>query len=184
MSRDRGSCLAKCGVSGDDIFNSPHGVLSLGKRRQRFQASARLKIIVGPRYDNAESAPTTSTALLNLSALENHDLLYVTITLKARLTTSTHFELLSIDESSLLSIVVFNFTVVLKTKIRLKFELEFQSLYNAMPSAVSPELPQWERPAKTRADLDWADISVVDISSFDEPGGRDKLAEELQHAVR
>ena len=54
-----------------------------------------------------------------------------------------------------------------------------------MPSAVSEPapLPQWKRPAKTKAKLDWADIAVIDISSFDEPGGKEKLAEELRDAV-
>lgn len=52
-----------------------------------------------------------------------------------------------------------------------------------MPSAILPRLPQWKRPAKTKAKLDWADISVIDISSFNEPGGKEKLAEQLQHAV-
>ena len=54
-----------------------------------------------------------------------------------------------------------------------------------MPSAVSETapLPQWKRPAKTKARLDWADIAVIDISSFDEPGAKEKLAKELQQAV-
>jgi hypothetical protein len=56
-----------------------------------------------------------------------------------------------------------------------------------MPSAIPPEppvLPTWKRPAPTKADLPWADISVIDISSFDEHGGKEKLAEQLRHAVR
>lgn len=55
-----------------------------------------------------------------------------------------------------------------------------------MPSAVSslPALPQWKRPAKTTEDLPWADISVIDISTFDEPGGKEKLAERLRDAVQ
>jgi len=52
-----------------------------------------------------------------------------------------------------------------------------------MPSVVPPELPHWKHPAKTKAKLDWANISVIDISSFEEPGGKDKLAEELRSAV-
>ena len=55
-----------------------------------------------------------------------------------------------------------------------------------MPSAVSPEplpLPKWKRPSKTNEDLDWADIKVIDLSTFDEPGGKQKLAEELRDAV-
>lgn len=57
-----------------------------------------------------------------------------------------------------------------------------------MPSALSPSealpLPKWKRPAKTSHDLPWADIKVLDLSTFDEPGGKEKLAEELRDAVR
>ena len=55
-----------------------------------------------------------------------------------------------------------------------------------MPSAMPPQplsLPQWHRPSKTEADLQWADISVIDISTFDKPGEKERLAEELRHAV-
>jgi hypothetical protein len=55
-----------------------------------------------------------------------------------------------------------------------------------MPSAVSPEplpLTKWKRPAKTNENLDWADIKVIDLSTFNEPGGKHKLAEELRDAV-
>lgn len=52
-----------------------------------------------------------------------------------------------------------------------------------MPSALPLELLLWKRPAKTKANLDWADISVIDISSFDEPGGKERLANELRNAV-
>jgi len=56
-----------------------------------------------------------------------------------------------------------------------------------MPSAIPstpPALPQWKRPAKTTENLPWADISVIDISKFDEPGEKQKLAEQLRHAVQ
>lgn len=56
-----------------------------------------------------------------------------------------------------------------------------------MPSAISPEpvsLPKWQRPAKTKHELPWADIAVIDISKFDQPGGKKQLAEELRQAVR
>jgi gibberellin 2-oxidase len=55
-----------------------------------------------------------------------------------------------------------------------------------MPSAISPEqspLPRWKRPAPTNVDLPWAEISVIDISTFDEPGAKEKLANQLRHAV-
>ncbi|KAK7736521.1 hypothetical protein SLS53_006952 [Cytospora paraplurivora] len=56
-----------------------------------------------------------------------------------------------------------------------------------MPTALSPSealpLPKWHRPAKTTYDLPWADIKVLDLSTFDAPGGKEKLAEELRDAV-
>jgi hypothetical protein len=55
-----------------------------------------------------------------------------------------------------------------------------------MPSKVPLDplaIPKWERPGKTSEDLDWAEIKVIDLSTFDEPGGKEKLAEELRDAV-
>lgn len=56
-----------------------------------------------------------------------------------------------------------------------------------MPTALNPaeQLPlaKWQRPAKTTQDLPWANIKVLDLSTFDEPGGKQKLAEELREAV-
>jgi hypothetical protein len=55
-----------------------------------------------------------------------------------------------------------------------------------MPSKVPLDplaIPKWERPRKTSEDLDWAEIKVIDLSTFDEPGGKEKLAEELRDAV-
>ncbi|KAH7379628.1 2OG-Fe(II) oxygenase superfamily protein [Pyrenochaeta sp. MPI-SDFR-AT-0127] len=55
-----------------------------------------------------------------------------------------------------------------------------------MPSVAyqePPTIPKWERPGKTKEQLQWADIQVIDLSTFDEPGGKQKLAEELRDAV-
>jgi hypothetical protein len=55
-----------------------------------------------------------------------------------------------------------------------------------MPSAKyaeSPTIPKWKRPEHTTEKLDWADIKVIDLSTFEEPGGKQKLAEELRDAV-
>lgn len=55
-----------------------------------------------------------------------------------------------------------------------------------MPSAVTPEplaIPRWKRPKHTTERVDWADIKVIDLSTFDSPGGKQKLAEELRDAV-
>lgn len=53
-----------------------------------------------------------------------------------------------------------------------------------MPSATTDSLPKWQRPQKTKENLPWADIKVLDLSKFDQPGGKHELAEELRQAVR
>lgn len=55
-----------------------------------------------------------------------------------------------------------------------------------MPSIVPlepPALPKWNRPSKTNENLDWADIKIIDLSRFDEPGQKQELAEQLRDAV-
>lgn len=52
-----------------------------------------------------------------------------------------------------------------------------------MPSA-TPHIPKWERPGRTTEELDWADIKTIDLTTFNEPGGKEKLAEQLRDAVR
>jgi len=55
-----------------------------------------------------------------------------------------------------------------------------------MPSATyqePPAIPKWKRPSKTTESLDWADIKAIDLSIFHEPGGKQKLAEDLRDAV-
>jgi hypothetical protein len=42
---------------------------------------------------------------------------------------------------------------------------------------------KWKRPEHTTEKLDWADIKIIDLSTFDEPNGKQKLAEELRDAV-
>lgn len=46
-----------------------------------------------------------------------------------------------------------------------------------------PQPRPWNPPKETKYDLDWADLTVLDISDFDKPGGKEKLANELKHAV-
>jgi 5S rRNA maturation endonuclease (ribonuclease M5) len=56
-----------------------------------------------------------------------------------------------------------------------------------MPSAISPNvspLPRWSRPAKTKEQLQWTDIKVIDLTDFDKPGVKERLAEDLRSAVR
>lgn len=58
-----------------------------------------------------------------------------------------------------------------------------------MPIAVTPTetpaaaLPKWQRPAKTTTNLPWAEIKVLDLAKYDQPGGKAQLAEELRGAV-
>ncbi|EHY61274.1 hypothetical protein HRR83_008971 [Exophiala dermatitidis] len=41
----------------------------------------------------------------------------------------------------------------------------------------------WTRPAPTSEDLDWAPLAKIDLSRFDEPGGKQELAKQLYDAV-
>jgi isopenicillin N synthase-like dioxygenase len=36
---------------------------------------------------------------------------------------------------------------------------------------------------ETKADLDWAELITIDLSIFDTPGGKEKLAKQLKHAI-
>jgi hypothetical protein len=41
----------------------------------------------------------------------------------------------------------------------------------------------WSRPSQTKEDLPWAPLPKIDLSRFDEPGGKQALAAELADAV-
>jgi hypothetical protein len=41
----------------------------------------------------------------------------------------------------------------------------------------------WSRPTPTKEDLDWAPLVKIDLSRFDEPGGKQELAKQLYDAV-
>lgn len=41
----------------------------------------------------------------------------------------------------------------------------------------------WNRPAETKEPLEWAPLTKIDLSRFDEPGGKQALAKELYDAV-
>ncbi|KAJ6002576.1 hypothetical protein N7451_005123 [Penicillium sp. IBT 35674x] len=58
------------------------------------------------------------------------------------------------------------------------------------PVAIEPQTPtgdipikSWTRPAPTRESLDWAPLVEIDLSRFDEPGGKEELAKQLYDAV-
>lgn len=41
----------------------------------------------------------------------------------------------------------------------------------------------WSRPKQTREDLDWAELPKLDLSRFDEPGGKQQLADQFRDAI-
>lgn len=41
----------------------------------------------------------------------------------------------------------------------------------------------WNRPVQTSEELDWAELPKLDLSRFDEPGGKQQLADQLQDAI-
>ena len=49
--------------------------------------------------------------------------------------------------------------------------------------AKQPLIKPWTRPRQTSEDLDWADLPTIDLSRFDEPGGKQALARDLLDAV-
>ncbi|KAL4767765.1 hypothetical protein BDW60DRAFT_226363 [Aspergillus nidulans var. acristatus] len=58
------------------------------------------------------------------------------------------------------------------------------------PSAVQEHTPidplpvkPWTRPPPTTEDLDWAPLAIIDLSRFDEPGGKEALAKQLYDAL-
>jgi len=46
------------------------------------------------------------------------------------------------------------------------------------------EIPPYQRPAETQEDLEWAPLVEINISRFNEPGEKQKLAAKLEDAVR
>ncbi|KAK5173469.1 uncharacterized protein LTR77_002150 [Saxophila tyrrhenica] len=53
----------------------------------------------------------------------------------------------------------------------------------SMPGLPSKPLPKYEQVAETSASLDWADLVTLDLSNFEAPGERERLAAQLKDAV-
>ncbi|KAK1223450.1 hypothetical protein PQX77_013689, partial [Marasmius sp. AFHP31] len=54
-----------------------------------------------------------------------------------------------------------------------------------MPVPVSAfDVKPWTRPAETTEPLDWAPLKTIDLSVFDQPGGKEKLAEDLRDSAK
>ena len=49
-----------------------------------------------------------------------------------------------------------------------------------MPSAT---LTPYEQVPETKETLDWAELVTLDLSQWDKPGGKQRLARQLEHAV-
>jgi len=58
---------------------------------------------------------------------------------------------------------------------------DFDSVEDRMPSKI--EVSPYEQVPETKADLDWAELVTLDLSLFNKPGGKEKLAKQLEHAV-
>lgn len=50
-------------------------------------------------------------------------------------------------------------------------------------SAAHIPIVDWKRPAPTKYDLDYADLTNIDLSLYDAPGGKEKLVEIIRHAL-
>lgn len=57
-----------------------------------------------------------------------------------------------------------------------------ESTYQPVDSK-TVDIKPWVRPAPTEEDLDWAELPKIDLAQFDEPGGKQKLAEQLYDAL-
>ncbi|KAG6896516.1 hypothetical protein C0992_007705 [Termitomyces sp. T32_za158] len=52
-----------------------------------------------------------------------------------------------------------------------------------MPALAKPSLEYFAHPSETSVPLDWAPLAVIDLSEFDAPDGKVKLARELKDAL-
>lgn len=61
------------------------------------------------------------------------------------------------------------------------------SIAELLPSTSAPTksilIKPWSRPSPTKEPLNWAPLVQIDLSRFDEPGGKQSLAQQLSHAV-
>ncbi|KAI0394729.1 Clavaminate synthase-like protein [Xylariaceae sp. FL0594] len=74
------------------------------------------------------------------------------------------------------------------TFIRLR--IASKNIYTMASAAVSSThqpailLPAYEQAPETKFELDWADLVTLDLSQFDQPGGKEKLASQLFEAIQ
>ncbi|KAI1811472.1 Clavaminate synthase-like protein [Poronia punctata] len=52
------------------------------------------------------------------------------------------------------------------------------------PQAADTALPTYKQVPETKYELEWADLVTLDLSQFDQPGGKEKLAAQLFEAIQ
>ncbi|KAL2862501.1 putative oxidoreductase, 2OG-Fe(II) oxygenase family [Aspergillus lucknowensis] len=52
------------------------------------------------------------------------------------------------------------------------------------PALTGSDIPTYHQVPETTYDLDWADLSTLDLSLFDQPGGKERLAKQLLDAIQ
>jgi hypothetical protein len=50
-------------------------------------------------------------------------------------------------------------------------------------SSLLGRIPQYTQVLETTHELDWADLATLDLSKFNEPGGKEELAKQLHNAI-
>ncbi|KAK8052276.1 Oxoglutarate/iron-dependent dioxygenase [Apiospora rasikravindrae] len=52
------------------------------------------------------------------------------------------------------------------------------------PSRTTSEIPAYHQVPETQYELDWADLATLDLSKFDQPGGKEELSKQLFEAIQ
>jgi hypothetical protein len=58
-----------------------------------------------------------------------------------------------------------------------------QTQVETSSSRVLGRIPQYTQAPETTYELDWADLATLDLSRFNEPGGKEDLAKQLHNAI-
>ncbi|KAL4963612.1 uncharacterized protein BDV14DRAFT_83310 [Aspergillus stella-maris] len=45
------------------------------------------------------------------------------------------------------------------------------------------DIPRYEQVPETKEELDWAELVTIDLSKFEQPGGKEELVKQLDHAI-
>lgn len=58
-----------------------------------------------------------------------------------------------------------------------------QTQVKTSSSSALGRMPQYTQAPETTHELDWADLATLDLSKFNEPGGKEELAKQLHNAI-